>query len=109
MSTKKPVKKVIEELLETPVKEVKSEPKLLLEQELQLKAVERKVIGAFPGADLLVIENKLGGELYVSEKNEAFKPENVIQVGETREFEGVINLFIGSYGRPVFTLKHFKK
>lgn len=92
---------------ETPA--VEAERTILFESEMQMKAVERKVLPVFPGADVVVIENIMGGDLFVAESNVEFTPDNVISPGESKEFHDVKMLSAGSYSRPIFKVSHYKK
>jgi hypothetical protein len=108
-STKKTVKKKVEEVSEVTATESKQESTLLLEQQLQLKVNERKVLAVYPGANHVVVTNEFGGELYVTNKDVEFTKEHVVRPGESVEFENPTYIFVGSYSRPVFTVKHFVK
>ncbi|MEC0276812.1 hypothetical protein [Peribacillus frigoritolerans] len=102
-------KKAVEKEVVVKETKVKAEPVVVATQELQLELNDRKVLNIHPHAKRVVVENLLGGDLYVSGESTQFNQEHVLPVGETKEFTGINYIYVGCFSRPVFKVTHLSE
>jgi hypothetical protein len=76
--------------------------------ELKLQIHENKVIPVPKDIKKVVVTNLGGGDLYVSALGMSFSSENLLQVGEEKEFIGAERLFVGTASRPKFRISNYK-